>query len=141
MTIGRLTASIAHEINQPLAGIASNGAAGLNWLNRKKPDRDQARDAFSRIVRDSARASVVIRGLWASSRSSVHNWPLDIDDVIESLVGAAEPSLRRWCGELRRDSRDSSRRTVGTRRDRAGDFGPRTGCQPQSFVGEMRLAS
>ena len=44
-------------------------------LNCKKPDRDQARDAFSRIVRDSARASVVIRGLWASSRSSVHNWP------------------------------------------------------------------
>ena len=56
-TMGQLTASIAHEINQPLAGIASNGAAGLNWLNREQPDLDRARDAFSRIVNDSARAS------------------------------------------------------------------------------------
>jgi PAS domain S-box-containing protein len=69
-TLGQLTASIAHEINQPLAGIASNGAAGLNWLNRKKPDLDQARDAFSRIVRDSARASDVIRGLRALAKKS-----------------------------------------------------------------------
>ena len=49
-TLGALTASIGHEINQPLAGIASNGAAGLNWLNRKNPDLDQARDALGRIV-------------------------------------------------------------------------------------------
>src|SRR6202022_1177135 len=41
-TMGQLMASIAHEINQPLAGIASNGAAGLNWLNRERPDLDQA---------------------------------------------------------------------------------------------------
>ncbi len=61
-TLGELTASIAHEINQPLAGIASNGAAGMSWLNREKPDLNQVRDALSRIVRDSARASDVIRG-------------------------------------------------------------------------------
>ena len=46
-TLGALTASIGHEINQPLAGIASNGAAALNWLNRQQPDLDEARDALA----------------------------------------------------------------------------------------------
>ena len=91
-TVGQLTASIAHEINQPLAGIASNGAAGLNWLNRKKPDLDQARDAFSRIVRDSARASDVIRGMRAFAKKSEPQLArLDIDEVIREVAGT-----RRW---------------------------------------------
>jgi PAS domain S-box-containing protein len=95
-TLGELTASIAHEINQPLAGIASNGAAGLNWLNRKKPDLNQARDAFSRIVRDSARASDVIRGLRALAKKSEPQLAkLDIDDLIREVLTLAGGELRR----------------------------------------------
>src|SRR2546428_519672 len=51
-TMGELTASIAHEINQPLAAIVSNGSAGLRWLNRGAPDLDEAREAFTRVVND-----------------------------------------------------------------------------------------
>jgi PAS domain S-box-containing protein len=95
-TLGAMTASIAHEINQPLAGIASNGAAGLNWLNRKRPDLDQARDALSRIVRDSARASDVIRGLRAlAKKSGSQLTKLDIDDAIREVLAIAGGELRR----------------------------------------------
>ena len=95
-TLGELMASITHEINQPLAGVASNGAAGLNWLNRKSPDLDQARDAFSRIVRDSARASDVIRGLRAlAKKSGPQLATLDIDDVIREVLALTTGELRR----------------------------------------------
>src|SRR4029077_10211384 len=44
-TVGQLTASIAHEINQPLAGVVTNGNACLRWLNRDEPDLEEARGA------------------------------------------------------------------------------------------------
>src|SRR5271156_1046910 len=95
-TVGQLTTSIAHEINQPLAGIASNGAAGLNWLNRKKPDLDEARDALTRIVRDSARASDVIRGLRAlAEKSEPQLTRLDIDDVTREVLALTRAELQR----------------------------------------------
>ncbi len=96
MTLGELTASIAHEINQPLAAISSNGMAGLNWLNRKKPDLGEARDALSRIVRDVARAADVIRGLRALTRKSGPQMTrLDIDEVIEEVLTLTRGEMRR----------------------------------------------
>src|SRR3984885_11665909 len=69
-TMGELVASIAHEINQPLAGVAASGNACLRWLNRDIPDLDAARDAVSRMVRDVHRAGGVIRGLRALTKKS-----------------------------------------------------------------------
>jgi PAS domain S-box-containing protein len=115
-TMGELTASIAHEINQPLAGIASNGAAGLNWLNRKKPDLAQARDAFSRIVRDSARASDVIRGLRGlAKKSGPQLATLDIDDVIREVLMLAGGELRRHGVALQTDLAAGGRLVLGDR--------------------------
>jgi PAS domain S-box-containing protein len=115
-TVGQLTASIAHEINQPLAGIASNGAAGLNWLNRKKPDLDQARDAFSRIVRDSARANDVIRGMRAFAKKSEPQLArLDIDEVIREVLGLAGGELRRHAVVLHTDFAAGDRPVLGDR--------------------------
>ena len=95
-TVGQLTASIAHEINQPLAAIASNGAAGLNWLNRKTPDLDEAREAFSSIVGDTARASDMIRGLRALvKKSGPQLTNLDIDEAIREVLAIAGGELRR----------------------------------------------
>jgi PAS domain S-box-containing protein len=51
-TMGELVASIAHEINQLLASVVANGEVALRWLNRDKPDLDQARNALSCIVSD-----------------------------------------------------------------------------------------
>jgi signal transduction histidine kinase len=83
-TMGELLASIAHEINQPLAAVASSGNAFLRWLNRDHPDLDAARDAVSRIVRDAHRARDVIRSLRAlTKKSGPQLTELDIHDAIE----------------------------------------------------------
>lgn len=59
-TLGELTASIAHEVNQPLSAIVTNGAAGLRWLRREAPDLDEVGKAFDRIIGEANRASGVI---------------------------------------------------------------------------------
>lgn len=58
--LGELTASIAHEVNQPLAAITTYGEAGLRWLNRPKPELSEVRDIVTRIVADAQRAAGVI---------------------------------------------------------------------------------
>jgi PAS domain S-box-containing protein len=60
MTVGAMTASIAHEVNQPLAAIVTNADAGLRWLSREEPDLDEVRALLRRIVSDGHRASEVI---------------------------------------------------------------------------------
>src|SRR6185503_11354894 len=60
MTLGELTASIAHEVNQPLAAIVTNGNATLRWLGGVTPNLAEARQAVERIIKDSYRASAVI---------------------------------------------------------------------------------
>lgn len=59
-TVGELTTSIAHEVNQPLAAVVTNGNACLRWLAAKPPNLDEARRAVERIIRDANRASDVI---------------------------------------------------------------------------------
>jgi PAS domain S-box-containing protein len=59
-TMGQLTASIAHEVRQPLAGVITNAGAGLRWLAGQSPDVEEARQAFGRIIKDGNRADQVI---------------------------------------------------------------------------------
>ena len=66
--MGELAASIAHEVNQPLAGVVSNGSACLRWLAGDVPNLDEARDAARRIVRDGKRAGEVIARVRALTR-------------------------------------------------------------------------
>jgi C4-dicarboxylate-specific signal transduction histidine kinase len=58
--MGQFTGSIAHEVNQPIAGMITNAQAGLRWLDRQPPDLEEVRQAFDRIVRDGNRAGDVI---------------------------------------------------------------------------------
>ena len=66
--MGELAASIAHEVNQPLAGVVSNGSACLRWLAGDVPNLDEAREAARRIVRDGKRAGEVIARVRALTR-------------------------------------------------------------------------
>jgi PAS domain S-box-containing protein len=59
-TMGQFTGSIAHEVNQPIAGMITNAQAGLRWLDRQPPDLEEVRQASDRIVRDGNRAGDVI---------------------------------------------------------------------------------
>ncbi len=63
MAMDEMSASIVHEINQPLAAIATNAQAGLRWLTRASPDIDEARAALGRVVADGRRATEVVAGI------------------------------------------------------------------------------
>lgn len=63
MAMDEMTASIVHEIKQPLAAIALNANAGLRWLTRTAPNLDEVRDALNRVVTDTNRANEVIDGI------------------------------------------------------------------------------
>jgi C4-dicarboxylate-specific signal transduction histidine kinase len=85
--MGELTASIAHEVNQPLSGVVSNGSACLRWLAANVPNLDEAREAARRIVRDGKRAGEVIariRGL--TKRASTPRERLDLNETIREVL-------------------------------------------------------
>lgn len=65
MTLGQFTASVAHELNQPLAGIMTNASTGLRMLTADPPNIDGARETARRTIRDTKRASEVIHRLRA----------------------------------------------------------------------------
>jgi signal transduction histidine kinase len=78
-----MTASIAHEINQPLGAIVTDGSAGLRWLANATPDIDEARACLTRIVKDGHRASQVISGIRTMlKKGSDTREPLDINGLV-----------------------------------------------------------
>lgn len=85
--LGELTASIAHEVNQPLAAIATNAAAGLRWLDRAEPDVLEVRALTQRIIADAQRAADIISRVRAMAG---HRTPepalLAINGVVEEAV-------------------------------------------------------
>ena len=72
-TLGELTASIAHEVNQPLAGISSNAEACLRWLDRGTPNLDAARRSVEWIINDCNRAGEVIQRVRALAKTDQHS--------------------------------------------------------------------
>jgi PAS domain S-box-containing protein len=115
-TMGELAASIAHEINQPLAAIVTQSESALRFLNRDEPDLDEARDAFSCIARDSMRAADVIRGLRAlAKKSGPQLTRLDIDDVIREVLALTHGELRRHDVELHTELAAGDRPVMGDR--------------------------
>ena len=69
-TLGELAASIAHEVNQPLAAVVTNAEACVRWLNRETPDLDEARDAMESIINDGKRAGEVIQRVRALAKKT-----------------------------------------------------------------------
>jgi C4-dicarboxylate-specific signal transduction histidine kinase len=86
-TMGQLTASIAHEVNQPIAGAATNAEAALRWLGARPPDLEEVRQALGRIVKDAHRAGDVIGRI----RELVKKAPprkdrLDMNEAIREVI-------------------------------------------------------
>lgn len=103
-TLGELAASIAHEVNQPLAAVTTNAEASLRWLNRKEPDIDEAAQALQRILSETFRASEVIRRIRALSRKSdPQRIPVDMQEVIEDSVSLVAREIQRSRVELVQD--------------------------------------
>jgi len=94
--MGQLAASIAHEINQPLTAVVTNGEACLRWLQRDQPDLDEACAAVQRVVREGRRASDVlarIRGL--VQRVPAALTPLPLQETIEEVLLLVRAEARR----------------------------------------------
>jgi PAS domain S-box-containing protein len=86
-TVGELAASIAHEINQPLAAVVTNGHACLRWLTAEPPSLPRAREAAERIVRDGKDAGEVVRRIRALfRRAALEKGALDLNDVIGEVL-------------------------------------------------------
>ena len=87
-------AAIAHEINQPLAAVITNGSACLRWLAAATPNLDEAREAVGRILRDGNRASDVIGRIRALvKKSGTEQVRLDINEVIQEVVGLIQNEI------------------------------------------------
>jgi len=93
-TLGELTVSIAHEVNQPLAAIVANAEAGLRWLRRGTPDLDAACRSVESIIDDGIRASEVIRRVRAlAKKTSPEKMPLDVSDVVRETIPLVQREL------------------------------------------------
>src|SRR2546428_2266900 len=95
-TLGELAASIAHEINQPLAAIIADANACLHWLEADRPDLGSVREALAAVAKDGDRAAEVItriRGLLA--RASVAHGPCDMAGVLRDAPPPVRPELGR----------------------------------------------
>jgi C4-dicarboxylate-specific signal transduction histidine kinase len=93
-TLGELTASIAHEVNQPLSALVSNAEACLRWLDRGTPDLDAARRSVEWIIDDGNRASEVIRRVRAlAKKTDIEKAPLDINDVVREVIALVQREL------------------------------------------------
>jgi signal transduction histidine kinase/FixJ family two-component response regulator len=115
-TMGELTASIAHEINQPLAAIVTQSEAALEFLDRDDPDLDEARDSLLSITEDGMRAGEVIRGLRAlAGKSGPQLTKLEIDDVIKQVLALTRSELLRHDVVLRTDLDAADRPVMGDR--------------------------
>jgi C4-dicarboxylate-specific signal transduction histidine kinase len=86
-TLGELAASVAHEVNQPLAAIVADANASLNWLAAPRPDLESVRGALEAIVRDGHRGGEVIQRIrQLATKGAPRKGPLDLNDVVRDVV-------------------------------------------------------
>ncbi|WNC94796.1 ATP-binding protein [Paraburkholderia sp. FT54] len=95
--LGHMSASIAHEVNQPLASIATAAAAGLRWLTREVPELDEARACVNHIVEEANRAGEVIRSVRdLAGRADPELISLDINEVTDEAVALVKQEALRY---------------------------------------------
>ena len=94
-TMGQMAASIAHELNQPLAAIVTNGNAGLRWLANATPDFDEVRAALQRVVSDGHRASQLIGTIRSMfKKDGQKKAPVDVNQLIQGVLGLMQGELQ-----------------------------------------------
>ena len=116
LTIGELTASIAHEVNQPIAAVVTYGHACLEWLTQDPPNLDEARHAAQRIVKDGSRAGEVISRIQSLFKKQPfkREW-LDINEVIRDFTVFLREEIEHAHVQLQTDFARNLPRVEGDR--------------------------
>jgi signal transduction histidine kinase len=101
-TMGELTASLAHEINQPIAAAITNANACVRWLARAQPDVEEAREAASRIVKDGTRAAEIISRIRFLFKKGVpQRESVDVNEVIQEMIVLLRSEAARYSIPIR----------------------------------------
>ena len=97
--IGEMSASIAHELNQPLAGIASNAGAGQRFIDRGNVDLQEIRELLADIGADARRASDVVRGIRGMiKKEQMGRQRINLNDIVTNVVHIlSSDALLHWC--------------------------------------------
>ena len=100
--MGELTASLAHEVNQPIAASVTDANTCLRWLSRDQPDLQEAREAASRVVKDATRAAEIITRIRLLFKKGVPVPELiDINEVIEEMIVLLRTEATRYSISVR----------------------------------------
>jgi two-component system, LuxR family, sensor kinase FixL len=115
-TLGELTASIAHEVNQPLAAVVTNGEASLRWLLRDEPNLEEVRVAVERMIGNGRRASDVIARLRALARkASPFHIALTFNDIVADVIPLVEREMLSNDVALKLDLQAPAQTVLGDR--------------------------
>jgi PAS domain S-box-containing protein len=115
-TMGQLTASIAHEVNQPIAAAVTNADAGLRWLAAQPPNLEEVRDAFVHIIKASNQASEVVGRIRALIKKlPARKASLDINETILETIVLTRSEMRRHCISLQTELANGLPRIWGDR--------------------------
>ena len=95
-TVGELSASIAHEIRQPLGAMVSQSGAALRWLGRSTPDLGEARAALEKIIDSGHRASRIVENLRAMFRKDANSHGrLDVNSILRDVIGLTHHEIQK----------------------------------------------
>jgi PAS domain S-box-containing protein len=95
-TVGELTASIAHEVNQPIAGVVTNAEAALRWLRAEPPNLDKVREVLGHIVKDGMRAGDVIYRIRALIKKAPPRMArVDVNEAVLDVITLTQSELLR----------------------------------------------
>ena len=115
-TMGELTASVAHEVNQPIAAAVTNAKTCLRWLTRDQPDLEEARAAAMRIVNDGTRAAEIIKRIRLLFKKGTSERELvDVNEVIREMIVLLRGEATRYFIVLRTELEADAPRVMADR--------------------------
>jgi C4-dicarboxylate-specific signal transduction histidine kinase len=115
-TMGELTASLAHELNQPIAAALTDANTCLRWLTREHPDLEEARAAASRMVKDATRAGEIIKRIRVPfEKGASEQEPLDVNEVIREMVLLLHSQASRHSISVRTETSADLPKVMGDR--------------------------
>jgi signal transduction histidine kinase len=115
-TMGELTASVAHEVNQPIAAAVTDANTCVRWLTRGHPDLEEAREAASRMVMDATRAAEIIKRVrLLFDKGTPERELIDMNDIIREMIVLLRNEATQYFISVRTDLAEDLARVMGDR--------------------------